>query len=133
VVVERFLALAHRARNLSLGGLALAALAVGSWWVVGLKPFSAQATAAVLLAGVAAGAAGWAMRTPRAPAGRGSLTGWVVLAVVLAAWQLMAYVQSPRDEHPTVSSLTNAVLSSQPARTVAFVLWLGAMFGLARR
>jgi hypothetical protein len=57
----------------------------------------------------------------------------VVLAVVLAAWQLVAYLQSPRHEHPTLSSLTNAVLSSQPARTAAFILWLAIMFGLARR
>jgi hypothetical protein len=89
---------------------------------------------AVLLAGVAAAIAGWASRRPAgACAGRGSVTGWVVLAVASALWQLAAYVQSPRHEHPTLSSLTNAVLASQPARAAAFVLWLGATFLIGRR
>ena len=58
---------------------------------------------------------------------------WLVLAVALGAWQLASYLQSPRDEHPTLSSLTNAALDSHPARAAAFVAWLAGAAWLARR
>ena len=58
---------------------------------------------------------------------------WAVLAVTAMLWQLAAYVQHPRADHPTLSSLANALLSSQPARAAAFALWLLAAVHLARR
>jgi hypothetical protein len=136
VVVERFLAVAHLVGKLALWaawGTGLAALAAGSWWIVGLEPFSLAATVAVVLAGVAAAVAGWTAAHRRRPAGDGSVFGWVVLAAAGGLWQLAAYLQSPRDQHPTLSSLVNALLSSQAARCVAFLMWLAAMFQLARR
>ena len=48
-------------------------------------------------------------------------------------WQLAAYLQHPRDEHPTLSSLANALLDSQPARAAAFVLWILAAVELSGR
>jgi hypothetical protein len=116
--------------------MGLAAIAVGCWWVVGLEPFSSGATVAVVVAGVAAAAVGWATAPRRqAPreAGRGSVVGWVVLAGAIGVWQLAAYLQSPRAQHPTLSSLANALLSTQVARCAALLLWLAAMFQLARR
>jgi hypothetical protein len=56
-----------------------------------------------------------------------------VVIAALAAVQLSAYVQHPREDHPTLSSLTNAVLDSRPARTAALVAWLVAARGLGRR
>lgn len=58
---------------------------------------------------------------------------WAVLAVTGALWQLAAYLQHPRHDHPTVSSLANALLDSHPARAAAFVAWLGGAVYLARR
>ena len=58
---------------------------------------------------------------------------WVLLAAAAAVWQLAAYVQHPRDDHPTLSSLANAALESHAARTAAFVVWLVTTVALVRR
>jgi hypothetical protein len=109
------------------------------WWAVGRPPFSAAATAAVVLPGVAAaGLAGVARaraggrhdRPGPAPAG---MARWAVLGGLAAAWQLAAYLQHPRHDHPTLSSLTNAALDSHAARAAAFVAWLAVTVMLVRR
>lgn len=115
------------------------AVAVGlgayAWWAVGLAPFSAQATAAVVLAGVAAAAVGRRQRRPtRSPGGDvPGMAPWAVLAAVVSAWQLAAYLQRPRADHPTLSSLANELLDSHPARAAAFLVWIAAAWWLARR
>ncbi len=110
-------------------------LAYGTW-AVSLPPFSGAATAAVLAGGGAAMLWG-AIRHRRRPAGPAdeprALWPWVVLAAVSGVWQLAAYVQGPRADHPTLSSLTNALLDSHPARAVAFAVWLLIASQLARR
>jgi hypothetical protein len=104
------------------------------WWSVGLPPFSAAATLAVVLAGAAATALGICRRCPIAPRRPDtSVAPWAVLAAVAGAWQLAAYLQHPRDDHPTLSSLANAALGSQAARTAAFVAWLLTTVAVARR
>jgi hypothetical protein len=104
------------------------------WRAVGLPPSSAAATLAVVLAGGAAAALGMCRRRPVTPRRPGSsVAPWAVLAAVAAVWQLAAYLQHPRDDHPTLSSLTNAALGSQVARTAAFVAWLLMAMALARR
>lgn len=104
------------------------------WWAVSLPPFSATATVAVLGGGAAAIVAGTCGRRRRRSrtAEVGSTGPWLLLASVGALWQVAAFVQGPRDEHPTLSSLTNALLGSQPARAAAFALWAVAMAGLSR-
>ena len=105
-----------------------------AWWAVALAPFSRAATVAVLLAGGAAAAAGVrGRRSPRPREDGRRVVAWAVLAAAVAALQLAAYLQQPRVDHPTISSLTNALLDSHPARAVAFVLWLAATVELARR
>lgn len=117
------------------GWLVLGAVVGGyGWWAVGLPPFSAAATIAVVLAGCAAAASGACLRRPaRAAPPAVSVRSWAVVAAVGAAWQLAAYLQHPRHDHPTLSSLANAALGSQVARTAAFVGWLLAMVALVRR
>lgn len=92
---------------------------------------------AVVGAGVAAAAwAGWHRRrsgTRAGRAGEASLGPWAMLAVAAVAWQLAAFVQHPRDDHPTLSSLTNAALDSHVARTAAFVAWVIVTVALVRR
>ena len=120
-----------RAVRLVLAG----GLATYAWWAIGLAPFSAQATAAIVLAGVAAMAVGGRERRRRSPT-EGDVSGivpWAALAAVAGAWQLAAYLQHPRADHPTVSSLANELLDSHPARAAAFLVWIAAARWLARR
>ena len=112
-------------------------VAGAAWWIVGLPPFSAAATVAVVGAGTAAVGVGVvtrpATRPPPRPIPGRWLAAWAALAVVAGGWQLAAYLQGPRDDHPTLSSLANVVLSTHMARAAAFVLWLAGAFALARR
>jgi hypothetical protein len=115
------------------GALLLSAYA---WWVVSLPPFSGRATVGVLLGGCAAVLLGSRQRAPThrpATAGEWATARWAVLAAVAGAWQLAAYLQHPRADHPTLSSLTNALLDWQPRRAAAFVLWVLVARELARR
>lgn len=105
-----------------------------SWWATGLRPFTGVAYAVVVGSGATAMA--WGSRHARPPARRWparALLVWVVLAAALAAWQMAAFVQSPRTEHPTLSSMANVVLDPQPVRAVALALWLVGAARLARR
>lgn len=111
-------------------------LAYGAW-AVSLPPFSGVATAAVLAGGGAALLWGVAGRSRsdvgRAGPGLGARWPWAALAVATAAWQLAAYLQHPRADHPTLSSLANDLLDSHPARAVAFTAWLAVASWLVRR
>lgn len=116
--------------------VATAVVAYGAaWWIVALPPFSASATVAVLIAGGVAAVVGAVTRPERSPPSGGCtwIAGWVVLAAAAGGWQLAAWLQQPRDDHPTLSSLANAILDTHPARAAAFVLWLAATFALVRR
>lgn len=105
-----------------------------AWWAIGRRPFMATATLAVVGPGLAAVVIGQARRPQHGsrPAFAGAM-GWLALLVALAGWQLLAYVQEPRSEHPTLSSLTNAALDTHASRAVAFAAWLVGGFRLARR
>jgi uncharacterized membrane protein len=130
-----------RDRVMAAGAAAALCVAAYAWWAVGLAPFSAAATTAVVLAGTASVAVGARERRRRAPlrpsavdpADKPGAARWAVLAAVAGAWQLAAYLQQPRDDHPTASSMANGVLDSHPARAVAFVVWIAAARELARR
>lgn len=105
-----------------------------AWWAVSLPPFSGTATAALLLAGGAAVVSGSCKPRRQRPAvDVRSATPWAVLVALGGLWQLAAYLQHPRDDHPTLSSLANELLDSQPARAAAFVLWIVATERLSRR
>ena len=113
--------------------IAAALLAVYAWWVVTLPPFSAEATVAVVVAGAAAMAVGAWTRQPTPVRDIAGTAKWAALALLATAWEVAALLQQPRDDHPTVSSLTNELLSSQVTRAAAFVLWIVAARELARR
>ena len=104
-----------------------------AWWAAGLRPFTWPALVAVVVAGTAVIVlAGRARRRPPEDKGRGVLV-WAVLFALLAGWELAAYVQHPRADHPALSSLADQVLDGRPARTLAFVVWLAVGADLARR
>jgi len=105
-----------------------------AWWATARPPFTTTATLAVVGAGLTAMVVGHARRPQPEPLpGRAGVVRWMVLLAALAGWQLLAYVQQPRSEHPTLSSLTNAALDGHAVRALAFTAWLGAGAWLARR
>ena len=77
----------------------------------------------------------------RAPRGTGAVrfhpqrrdVPWGVVAVVAAGWQLVAYFQSPRTAHPTISSMLDAADAHDPLRAVVFLGWVVLGLLLARR
>ena len=116
--------------------MAGAATAGYAWWATSLRPFTSVALAATLAGGLVAVAVGAALsRVPRrGPAeGRAGRPGWLVLLVGFAAWELASFLQHPRSEHPTMSSLANGALSVHPVRALAMVLWLALGLRIVRR
>ena len=120
----------------------MAVIAVGAyaWWATGLAPFSTAVTVAVVGSGAFVAVASRSGRPATRSDGVGgdgvtprSAAIWGALAVALGAWQINAFMRHPRAEHPTLSSLANAVLDPRPVRTVAFVGWLAGAAWLARR
>ncbi len=113
---------------------AVVVLAYG-WWATALPPFTVTSTVAVVGAGAAAMAVGSRYRRPAGEARlrAADVATTVVLLVALTAWQLAAYLQHPRSQHPTLSSLTNVALDPHPVRALAFGVWLLVAALLARR
>jgi hypothetical protein len=133
-------------------------LGLHAWWVTELRPFTWPSLAAVVGSGLAAVALAWRHRVgpPRrgaSPAGPGSVPGrpepvparlpqpetwragvvaWWGLIALLGLWELAAYLQHPRTDHPTLSSLLDSLLADQPLRAAAFAAWLVGTYRLAR-
>ena len=106
--------------------LAVVASFACGWWATGLEPFSTRATLVVLAAGFAAMVVGGA-RQATAPALETPLRAtapWILIAGALTAWQLAAYFQHPRADHPTLSSLADNALDARPIRALAFAAWM---------
>ena len=61
--------------------------------------------------------------------------GWVwgALAGATGLWELQAFLQHPRRDHPTLSSLSNDLLGSPSSRAIALLMWLALGIWLARR
>ena len=105
-----------------------------AWWVTGLPPFSLVATVALVGAGlVAALRPGRHHRRPVGPVPPAGPVVWATLLTGLAAWQLAAFLQAPRAEHPTLSSIANAALDPRPVRVAAITVWLAGAAWLGRR
>lgn len=121
-------------RSLGLAGVAVGTL-VYAWWATGLRPFSWPAYVAVGAAGVVAIVFGTRRRTSSRPGDRRVPGAWMwgVLGALLAGWELAAYLQKPRADHPTLSYLADQMLDGHPARAVAFLVWLVVGAGLAGR
>jgi hypothetical protein len=113
----------------------LVAAGAFAWWATGLRPFTDPPLVVVPLGGIVAMALGAWLLPPRTPAAvpLPQLVLWGALAGAVAVWQLTTFVQQPREEHPTMSSLINTLFESHPTRAGAFLLWLAGAAALARR
>ena len=101
----------------------------------GLRPFTWPALVSVGIAGVAAIVLGTHRRRRSESSGshHSGAVAWGILWGVLAGWELAAYLQSPRADHPTLSALADQVLDWRPARALAFLVWMAIGADLARR
>jgi hypothetical protein len=111
--------------------LAIIALMGYSWSATGLRPFTVPIDVAVgvpilILLGLSwrRSRLGRVQSDQRDRPTRGSLVVWSALIGALAVWELAAYVASPRQDHPTLSSISDDITSGHPARAVVFALWL---------
>jgi hypothetical protein len=108
------------------------------WWdalIVGYaalaalcRPLTAPAAVAVLLAGAVLLALAARRRRPaqRLVCSRGAAIPWIVLALLLAGWELTAVFWGNDRAHPTLSLLLDPVLETYPGRLVGYLAWLGA-------
>jgi lysylphosphatidylglycerol synthetase-like protein (DUF2156 family) len=79
-----------------------------------------------------------AVRAPRASRAVGDrprrgYAAWAALALAAVAWQLAAYLQSPRREHPTLSSMLDAADAHDPLRATVYLGWILLGLVLVRR
>lgn len=116
-------------------GVSAAVLVVGfAWLATGLQPFTLPALVATLGGGLVAIVAGQRLAPPVAVRqSTRRVWWWAVLAGTAALWELQAFLQHPRSEHPTFSSLTNDLLRGHVPRAGAMLVWLAAGVWLARR
>lgn len=112
-----------------------------SWIAAGLRPFTDPENVFVALPflPVTVLAVWWKGPPPAVSARAAPLRGtavWVGLFGALTAWELAALFSSPRDDHPTLSSIADTIMSTHPGRAAVFALWLvlgGALaFGRTR-
>ncbi|HZD75158.1 MAG TPA: hypothetical protein VE776_14925 [Actinomycetota bacterium] len=58
---------------------------------------------------------------------------WSLLIAAISGWELMARLNSPRPQYPTISSMAGALTQSHAVRFLVFVLWLLLGRDLLRR
>jgi hypothetical protein len=118
-------------RRLVKFGLVLVFVLAYSWIAAAFRPFTQPENAAVALPALVVVAVSWR----RSDFGKGGGAGplrppaaataiWVLLLVVLTAWELAAYALSPRHSHPTLSSISDSLMSVHVGRAAAFLGWL---------
>ncbi len=124
-----------RPRLAVVGALALIGYA---WVVAGLRPFTDPENVLVALPIVvvfllAARRGRSTLEAPSQPLGtappqHGALV-WLGLIGALVGWELIALFSSPRDDHPTMSSIADWIMSVRVGRTLFVIVWL--LFGVA--
>lgn len=107
-----------------------------AWWTAGLRPFTWPALMAVAVAGIVTIVLGSRCRRPFEPPPGHAASGvllWGIALALLVGWELAAYVQQPRADHPTLSALASSVIDWRPARGLAFLAWIALGADLSRR
>ena len=116
--------------TLATSVVALVAAAIYTWVAAGFHPFTWPMRIAVAVPVLVAVAFQW--RQPAnlvaepapTPAYRRAVMAWIGLLVLAITWELTALFSSPREDHPTLSSIGDDVMRTHPGRTITFALWL---------
>ncbi len=108
----------------------LTAAVCWSWLASGVRTFTHPAEVltylpilAVLALTLRPRAAPSGMRSEPRPTWR-SVMPWVAAVALLVGWELSELFSQPRQAHPTLSSITNTLLSTHPSRFLGFLGWL---------
>jgi hypothetical protein len=121
------------ARKLLVGGIVVAY----AWVASASAPFSTRALISVLVPGAIVAAIAYGRPPERIPAPEsldvGGFSYWIVALALLFEWEASAFRAGALWWHPTLTDLINPMLTPHPVRGAAFVLWLGAGWGLVRR
>jgi hypothetical protein len=106
-----------------------------AWTAGGLRSFTWPAGVSTSLGGLAVLVV--AVRHRRSPAAahasRDGLVAWTAWLAAVTGWELWALSGQPRSTHPTISSLTDALIETHPGRALAVLGWLVLGWWLARR
>jgi hypothetical protein len=101
------------------------------WFATDLRPFTIPIDVAVAVPSVVVAALTWnrtgsrsSMPVDAKATGRRDAARWAVLFGLLAAFEVVAYLSSPRRDHPTLSSMADALMNTHPGRAAVFALWL---------
>lgn len=83
-------------------------------------------------------ALGAALRLPAAPAdrrlGRRRVLPWLLLVGAGTAWEVLALVQSPREDYPTISSIVTPLAATQWwFRFAGYLVWFATGLWLVRQ
>jgi hypothetical protein len=123
--------LAGREKNRFVVVLSAACLAAYCWVAAGLRPFTLPIDVAVAIPAVVVAILTWRWSRRGRPEGVDTkpvrwrnAAPWAVLFGALAVLELAEYVSSPRQDHPTLSSIADDLMSTHPARAAMFALWL---------
>ena len=126
-------------RSTRLAIVGAVALIVYAWVVAGLRPFTdpenilvALPILAVLVLAARRGPSKPDLTNRSVPAQRGAIV-WLGLAGAIVAWELIALFSSPRDDHPTMSSIADWIMSVHVGRAAFVAVWLVLGVALARR
>ena len=111
---------------------------VYAWFASALRPFTHPEAIAVAIPIVIAGIA--VLRRPARRAGDAAETGtrrgiwvWRGFLGAFLVWELISFRLSPRVDHPTISSIADAIMSAHPGRFIMVVAWLAVGYWLLTR
>lgn len=116
---------------------AFAVLLAFGWWVTAQPPFSAAGTIGILVAGGALIALARHWRGRAAPSASDEqeptegLWVWAAILLAILVWELITFVSHPREMHPTISSITDALQAEHVVRWLLFGGWLAIGWSLA--
>jgi hypothetical protein len=109
----------------------VAAFVVGyCWFAADLRPFTIPTDVAVAVPSVVMAALVWGRPGSRTSSAadteavrRRDAAPWAILFGLLTAFEVAAYFSSPRRDHPTLSSMADALMNTHPGRAALFGLW----------
>jgi len=125
-----------RRRQLLIAAALLAA-AIWAWFGSGVRTFTRPAEVLTFVPGLVVlvltlRPSAELHRPPKTALRRTSALPWVGLAGLILVWELTELFSQPRAGHPTMSSISNALLSTRVTRFLGYLVWLAVGWMLVR-